>query len=205
MNSVLMSLFDFVPVVFFTIGAVLLQREFYERMTKGPFALFAAGTIDVACAGFCKAVYKFLYAVGICDFYPLSAMFFPVQSIGFMLAGIAMIAMVTRKLRVGATMCSVVPVAPVLWKGTFLFVGLMVAGLACLDFCLIKLCVEDKKKKLIPLFIISFICSLGMGYMSSKDFSNISMNWIAEVINCAGQGTFLLGAIYLHKKEEVKE
>ncbi len=202
--SIGMALFDLVPVILFTIGSVILQREFYERMTKGPFALFAAGTIDIAAAGFCKALYKFLYATGICDFNCLSVMFFPFQSIGFLLAGISMISLLRKKTGMVTKVYSVAPVAPVLWKGTFLFVGLMVGGLGLMDFTLIKLCIEDKKKKIIPLFIISFICSLAMGYLSSKDFSKNSMNWIAEIINSAGQCAFMLGAMFFHKKETVE-
>lgn len=40
--SVPMALADFVPVVLFLIGAILLQRELYPRLGKGQFALFAA-------------------------------------------------------------------------------------------------------------------------------------------------------------------
>lgn len=99
--SVPMALADFVPVVLFLIGAILLQRELYPRLGKGQFALFAAGTIDVFCAGALKASYKLLYALGVCDFTKLNEMFFPVQSIGFLLAGLAMAAFcsISRKRR----------------------------------------------------------------------------------------------------------
>ena len=36
--SVPMALADFVPVVLFLIGAILLQRELYPRLGKGQFA-----------------------------------------------------------------------------------------------------------------------------------------------------------------------
>ena len=38
-------------------------------------------------AGFLKALYKLLYALGVCDFQPLTQRFFPVQALGFLLAG----------------------------------------------------------------------------------------------------------------------
>ena len=38
-----------------------------------------------------------------------------------------------------------------------------------------------------------------MGYLSSKDFTEASMNWIAEGVNVVGQGCFLWGAISLRK------
>jgi hypothetical protein len=38
-----------------------------------------------------------------------------------------------------------------------------------------------------------------MGYLSSQDFAQASMNWIAEGVNVVGQGTLLLGTVLLHK------
>lgn len=199
--SVAMSLVDFIPVIFFTIAAVILQRDLYGRMSKGAFALFAAGTIDVICAGALKALYKLLYALGICDFEPLSTMFFPVQSIGFLLAGLGIVAMLTH--RQGKTLAAAA--APALWKGTFLFVGLMVVGLGMLDAGLCVLAAKKKKGGIIAILIVSFICCLGMGYLSSQDFEKASMNWIAEGVNVVGQGMLLLAAVLLHRSGLGKE
>lgn len=192
--SVAMALVDFIPVIFFLMAAVILQRDFYNKMSKGAFALFAAGTIDVICAGGLKALYKLLYALNVCDFQPLSQMFFPVQSIGFLLAGLGVVAMLTHKQGIAS-----VAAAPAFWSGTFLFVGLMVAGLGCMDAGLMIMAKRLKKVKLIPIFVISFVCCLGMGYLSSKTFDKASMNWIAEIVNVAGQGMLYLGVKLLHK------
>jgi hypothetical protein len=75
----------------------------------------------------------------------------------------------------------------------------MVGGLGCLD---VGLCIVSKKMKkpaLMAVFTLSFVCCLGMGYLSTKDFEKASMNWIAEGVNFCGQGLFLLGAWMLHK------
>jgi hypothetical protein len=56
-----------------------------------------------------------------------------------------------------------------------------------------------KKPAIIAIFVLSFVCSLGMGYLSSKDFTDDLWNWIAEGINVAGQGSLLLGTYLLHK------
>ena len=61
--SVSMAVVDFLPVILFAAASVLLQRDLYNKMSKGAFALFAAGTIDVICAGALKALYKLLYAL----------------------------------------------------------------------------------------------------------------------------------------------
>ena len=44
--SVLMALVDFLPVALFAAASVILQRELHAKMSKGAFALFAAGTIE---------------------------------------------------------------------------------------------------------------------------------------------------------------
>jgi hypothetical protein len=193
--SILMALADYTPVILFAAAAVILIRDMYNKMSKGAFALFAAGTIDVIAAGFLKASYKLLYAAGICDFEALSDIFFPVQSLGFLLAGIGVLALVCHK----QTASVAAVAAPPAFSGTFVFVGLMVAGLALMDIGLSIMSAKMKKPAVIILFVISFICSLGMGYLSSRDFTKASMNWIAEGVNVAGQGTLLIGAIILHK------
>lgn len=38
-----------------------------------------------------------------------------------------------------------------------------------------------------------------MGYLSSQDFTQSLMNWIAEGVNVVGQGALLAGVILLHK------
>ena len=193
--SVTMALVDYIPVLLFAAAAVVLQRDLYNKMSKGAFALFAAGTINIFCAGFLKATWKLLYAAGVCDFAALDAMFFPVQSIGFLLAGFGMIAMFFFKQKKTAALA----VAPVVYKGTFLFVGLMVAGLGCMSVGLCILAAKMKKKSVIALFVLAFVCSLCMGYLSSQDFAQASMNWIAEGVNVVGQGSLLAGVWMLHK------
>lgn len=193
--SVSMALVDYIPVVFFAIAAILLMRDLYHKMSKGAFALFSAGVIDVTIAGALKATWKLLYAAGVCNFEALDHMFFPVQSIGFLLAGIGVLAMLCHK----QTSSAALAVVPPVFSGTFVFVGLMVAGLGIMDVVLCILAAKLKKPALIAIFAISFICSLCMGYLSSQDFAEAAMNWIAEGVNVIGQGSLLLGTYLLHK------
>ena len=76
---------------------------------------------------------------------------------------------------------------------------LMISGLAFLDAGLCVLSKKLKKPLAIVVFALSFVCCLGMGYLSSKDFEKASMNWIAEGVNFCGQGLFLLGVWMIHK------
>ena len=41
---------------------------------------------------------------------------------------------------------------------------------------------------------------LMMGYLSSRDFTQASMNWIAEGVNVVGQAILLLAAVRLVRK-----
>lgn len=50
--SVSMALVDYIPVIFFAVASVILMRDLYNKMSKGAFALFAAGTINVTAAGY---------------------------------------------------------------------------------------------------------------------------------------------------------
>ena len=70
--SVPMALVDYFPVAFFAIAAVILMRDLYNKMSKGAFAIFSAGMLNVTLAGALKATYKLLYAAGVCDFKALS-------------------------------------------------------------------------------------------------------------------------------------
>ena len=193
--SVPMALVDFIPVLLFAVAAIMLQRDLYNKMSKGAFALFATGTIDIIFAGFLKALYKLLYATGICDFQPLSSLFFPVQSIGFLLAGIGLVAMLFYKQGDGAALC----LAPPVFSGTMIFVSCMVIGLGTMYVVLGIISVKLKKPWLIAVFLISFLCSACMGYLSTKDFSQSYMNWIAQGINVLGQGLLVVGVLLLRK------
>ena len=187
--SVGMALFDYIPVAFFAFGALILISDLYNKMSKIVFAIFSAGVMNVMLAGFFKATWKLLVACGIGGFNKLDAMFFPMQTLGFLFAGIAIILMLVQKKNVHLAM------EPL----TLICIIGMVGGLGCLDAGLCVLSKKLKKPALIAIFAISFICCLGMGYLSSKDFTEASMNWIAEFVNFAGQGLFALGVWMLHK------
>ncbi len=188
-----MALVDFLPVLFFGYAAALLQQDLYDKMRKSHFALFAAGTINIFTAGFLKALWKLLYAANICDFHALNTMFLPVQSIGFLLAGLGIVLMITDRRQVMAA------VAPPLFSGSAVFIIMMVLGLGSICTVLSILAVKMKKKGAMALFIAAFLCSMGMGAMSGQDATLAWVNWTEQTINCVGQGLLMWGVIILHK------
>ena len=182
-----MALVDYIPVAFFAIAAVILMGDLKSKMSTLNFLVFSLGVSGVAIAGACKATWKLIYAASNVDIAFLNKMFFPTQSVGFLLAGVGILAMlIAKKNRVYGV-------------NTFVFIGMMVAGLGILDAGLCVLAAKLKKGGVIAIFVLSFICSLCMGYLSSQDFAEAIWNWIAEGINVVGQGTLLLGVVMLHK------
>ena len=193
--TVTMALVDYIPVILFLAAAIILQRKFYDLMSKGAYALFCSGTIMIFIAGFLKATWKLLYGAGICDFERLNQMFFPVQSIGFMLAGLAMVGLLRVKQKDARTYAA----APVVFSGTMIFVAMMSIGCLMLNGGLAVFSAKRGKKGACVIFAAAFILMLGMGYLSSKDFTQASMNWIAQGVNIVGQGCFLAGSLMLKK------
>ena len=192
--SVAMGLMDFVPVFFFAVTAVILLGDLYNKMCKGTYGLFAAGCFNVFLAGFCKALWKLLYAANICDFVALEQMFLPVNSIGLLCVGLSLILMVCMKKK-----CAVYSAAPVALTSGMPFIMMMVIGLGGMCASLSVMAKKMKKGKTIILFVLSFILAMGMGYMSSKDSSLAWVNWVEQSINTVSQLCLMLGVITLHK------
>ena len=184
-----MALVDYIPVLLFTIAGIILMCDLKNKMNSLVFALFAIGIADIAIAGACKATWKLVYAASQINIEFLNKIFFPTQSIGFLLAGLALLLMLIMKKNKGEVRhCSVMG-----------YIIIMVAGLAFIDTVLSIIAVKLKKPGIIALFIVSFICSMGMGYISSQDFTEAVWNWIAEGINIVGQGTLLIGVLSMRK------
>lgn len=195
--SVGMALVDYVPVFLFLATSVILQRDLYNKMSKGAFALFCSGTIMVFVAGFFKATWKLLYSAGVCDFQKLSEAFMPMQSTGFFLAALALVAMIIAKQGNREVLLAVG--APAVYSGTMIFVAFMCSGIAVIGVVLSIVAAKMKRKAAIPLFIVTVIGLLAMGYLSSKDFAKPILNWIAEFVNIIAQSAFLGGTLMLHK------
>lgn len=192
--SLSMALVDYIPVAMFAVAAIILLGDFYGKMCKGAFALFSAGSIMIMLAGGLKATWKLLYALNVCDFVAFNDMFFPVQSFGFFFTALGLLIFAFSK---KSTTCAAA--APVAFESAMPFVGVMVLGTLGICVALSSLSVKLRKKGNIALFILSFICMMMMGYLSSRDFTQASMNWIAQFVNIFGQGFLLWGVLNLHK------
>ena len=188
-----MALMDFLPVFFFGVTAVILLRDLYSKMGKGTYVLLAAGSVNVFMAGFCKALWKLLYAAGFCDFVALEEMFMPVNSLGLLFVGIAIVAMLCRKKQT-----ALLSVAPPVFAGSMPFIMMMVVGLGGLCAGLSVVAAKMKKRSVMILFILSFVYAMAMGYLSSQDATQAWVNWAEQSINCVSQGLLMWGVIILH-------
>ena len=185
--SVPMALMDFIPVILFLLGSLIIVKDLKSRISVISWIMFTIGIIMVTAAGALKAAYKLLYALNIADVTWMTNQFFSNQAVGFLLAGIGLTIGVTSLK--GKTL-AVVP--------TMALVGIMVIGLGAMDASLCFLANRLKKRSALVCFIISFFLILGMGYLSSRDFTQASMNWIAQGVNIAGQLLLYIGCRILH-------
>ena len=188
--SVPMAIIDFIPVVLFFITAVVLQRDLYNKMSKGAFALLAAGSIMVFFGGTYKALWKLLYALNVCDFTTLNNALFPMQGPGFLLVCLSLLGNRNSK--------KVYAVAPAVYASNLIFIIIQVVGLGGTQAMLAIRSVKMKKTNALICFVLSFIFMLGMGYLGSKFDDSSRMHWIAQVTNIVSQGTLLAGTMILH-------
>lgn len=195
--TVTMALVDFIPVLLFFAAAVILQRDLYNKMVKGAYALLATGSVMVLISGIFKALWKILYALAICDYQALDASFFPMQGPGFLLVFLALAGMFTRYNRKQVSLLSVgaVPV----YTSSMPFVILQIIGCAGAQWCLFALALKMKRRAAAVLFVTAFVSMLGMGYLSATFDDSSSMHWIAQCVNIVSQGSLLWGVVLLHR------
>ena len=185
--SIVMGLFDLIPVILFFLGANLIAADLRGKIRKSAWFCFVAGILLMSLAGTCKAAYKLLYAANLGDFMFLSDQFFPSQAFGFLLAGIGLAVGVSRPQK----KLLAVPVMP--------FVFVMIVGLGAMDSALVFLSRQLKERRAMVLFIVNFFLTLIMGYLSSHEYDGALMNWIAQTMNLFVQLIFYTGCRCLHK------
>ncbi len=188
--TVPMALTDYIPVLLFGISARLLMRDLYNKMAKGVFACLDVGVCVAFLAGFLKATYKLLIALGVGEFPLLNTLFLPLQSTGLLLTGLSIVLMLALRKRSAAL--AMAPLA----MGC---ISMMVLGLGCMCAGLGVVAAKMKKKILIPVFVLCFFCYMGMGYLASAKDGSAASNWIEQGVNTVGQLLLLLGVGSLHK------
>ena len=183
--TVPMALMDFVPVLLFGAAWVILYRDLKNKLNLCSGILLPLGAGLVFLAGFLKATWKMQKALGVPAVELFNKMMFPTQSVGFLLMAVGMLALMYGKRKSARSL-------------TMVWVMLTVLGNLGASAGLVWIA-SKVKKAAVPLFIVAFVCSMMMGYLSSRDFAQASMHWIAQSVNTLGQSLLLVGALLVHK------
>ena len=121
-------------------------------------------------------------------------MFMPVNSLGLLFVGLSLVGMLCWKKKSG-----MLSVAPPVFASSMPFIMMMVLGLGGMCAALCILSAKMKKGLVMILFILSFVCAMAMGYMSSQDSTQSWVNWVEQSINTVSQLCLMLGVIALHR------
>ncbi len=183
--TVPMALMDFVPVLLFGAAWVILYRDLKNKLNLCSGILLPLGAALVFLAGLLKAVWKLQSALGAAPVELFNKGFFPTQSVGFLLMAVGMLALMYGQRKSARSL-------------TMVWVMLTVLGNLGASAGLVWIA-SKVKKAAVPLFIVAFVCSMMMGYLSSRDFAQASMHWIAQSVNTLGQALLLVGALLVHK------
>ena len=183
--TVPMALMDFVPVLLFGAAWLILYRDLKNKLDLCSGVLLPLGAALVFLAGFLKATWKMQNAIGAAPVELFNKMMFPTQSVGFLLMAVGMLALMYGKRKSARSL-------------TMVWVMLTVLGNLGASAGLVWIA-SKVKKAAVPLFIVAFVCSMMMGYLSSRDFAQASMHWIAQSVNTLGQALMLVGALLVHK------
>ena len=183
--TVPMALMDFLPVLLFGAAWLILYKDLKNKLDLCSGVLLPLGAALVFLAGFLKATWKMQNAVGAAPVELFNKMMFPTQSVGFLLMAVGMLALMYGKRKSARSL-------------TMVWVMLTVLGNLGASAGLVWIA-SKVKKAAVPLFIVAFVFSMMMGYLSSRDFAQASMHWIAQSVNTLGQGLLLVGVLMVHK------
>ena len=195
--TVAMALVDCVPVVLFLVAAVILQRDLYDRLPKGAYSLVAAGSIMAFLGGFMKALWKLLYATGVCDYVLLDHALFTLQGPGFLLFFLGLTGLFWKGEKDAASALAA-GAAPATTTTSIPFIVMQVVGLGGAQALL---AVEGARRgqRLVPVaFALAVVFMLGMGYLGAKFDDSSSMHWVAQLTNTLSMVCFLWGTLMLH-------
>ena len=201
--SIALALVDFIPTIFFPIGAYFFQKFFKKQNNVKSQILWIIGGFLVFIGGFFKAIWKLNMAITQNDILFLSDSLFVFQSIGFTCLFIGTLLFIISQSKKTNIPKSTPLTALAVWKIPFM----AIQTLTCIGTygLLIHYAFKKKNKKGAFLLIISVIIIFLMVGFSSSDMS-ISIQWIAEIINTLGQLSFLLAGITFTKDiEKIRE
>lgn len=187
-----LAVFDFVPTVAFLAGGIYLTRVSQLVCGAKCSRLSLAGVVLIFLGGFLKATSKLLITTGIADAQPVGELQFILSAPGFFLLMLVAIRIARR----GRSLQPAPVMAMAVWKIPLLAV--MTLSSMALNGILTYVCFRRGQRIAAAVFIVAFLCLVGMGAMASGE-QTLARQWIEEGVNAAGQIAFLLGTLLLHR------
>jgi len=190
--SLVLCLLDFVPVVAFLIGGFFLFRLALSEHKKAAAHAFLVGSLLVFLGGFFKAGWKMLCGLEVADIRILSEQQFVLTGCGFliMLVGAIRLARQPRRTNTGLAMAAVVRTS---------FLVLMTICSLAVHGILTMMSFKRGQRLAGWLFIFAVVCMLGMAGMASSMEQTVTIQWLEEGVNSAGQTGFAVASYLLYR------
>lgn len=188
-----LAIFDFVPVIFFLIGAIYLIRIASRMCGMRCRRLAIVGSLLIFIGGFLKAMWKLLVTTGVGDFQLMSEIQFALVAPGFVLLLIVVIWIARSEGKQAKGKDIFIP-AIAAWKIPLLIV-MTLASMGVMGI-LTYISFRQEAKLAAAGFIVAFLCLVGMGSMASGE-QTFARQWIEQSINSLGQLGFMIGTIFL--------
>lgn len=203
-SNILMAILDYIPVVMFLNSGILIQHYLKNQMHLFIYIILLISILIIFIAGFAKATHKLFSNANLYDIKFIIKYFFPVQSFCSFLFGFTVFCQpyynyLSKKLIIFIILIPILIIIEI-FSNTLVYIILLITGFALLNFRMGKSSYQKGMKICTLLYGLSFLCDLGMGMMSPKDFSVSFNNWIAQGINTTGQVLFLVATYLWYKK-----
>jgi hypothetical protein len=196
-GSILMAALDFLPVLAFLAGILLLVMTAHLLKAGLCQWLFTISGALIFLGGLLQATWKFLYFCDICDYRWMSNAQFILMGPGFLLFLIAVISL-SRQTRPNRNL-SLILMTP--WKIPLLAV-MTLSSLAAYGL----LAVMSLRKKL-PVayagFLLALLGVLAMGFLASRP-QTISMQWLEQSVNTGANIAFAVGCYQIFRWQKAQ-
>lgn len=179
-------------------------KKFFDPTEKGYSLIIGGATLSIT-AGIGKVVWKFLYALSICDFQILSKMFFPLAMTAYWCMGIGIHMYMNSKKHKGESLNAVSAVAVPVFTSNMPFILGSFIGSFVLYSGLVRVGIKVKSKKAVIFTVLSFLSMMANSVLSSKFDNSGIMHWIAQCANYSLFAFMLLAMKQVNKINSQKE